>query len=247
MDGNARRIPYPVLRNDLLDNLDDSNSIHKQFDLNAYNIKLIIQTYTHNATRMDKMSEEETIKGFGTIRTNCRIQRTHLATRDGKAILPDSLKVYYINDWRKLHYSSEQVSQEVYVFGPSSTTKPIMAYEVKTTRKAGKGFQIENGVQLDIDDVNEFYEELAETVAQTPEKVELLPQQLFSYDKMMSERILSHYKTRMLEENAKMPIDQDRTPLIEEITKTVDYLNKTFDKVEENVLSDDLFARKRER
>ncbi len=244
MDGNARRIPYPVLRNDLLDNLDDSNSIHKQFDLKAYNIKLIIQTYTHNATRMDKMSEEETIKGFDTTRTNCRIQRTHLATRDGKAILPDLLKAYYVNYWE---VPLDQDTQQVCVFGPYSTTKPIMNYQVKTTRKLGKGFQIENGVQLDIDDVNEFYEELAETVAQTPEKVELLPQQLFSYDKMMSERILSHYKTRMLEENAKLPIDQDRTPLIEEITKTVDYLNKTFDKVEENVLSDDLFARKRER
>lgn len=234
---------YPILRNDLLDNIDDSNSIHKQFDFNAYNIKLIIQTYTHNATRMDKMSEEEGIKGFNT--TNVvRIQRTHLATRDGKAVLPDLLKVYYANFWQT---PLDQDTQQVCVFGPYSTTKPIMAYKVKTTRKAGKGFQIENGVQLDIDSVEDFYEELAETVAQTPEKVELLPQQLFSYDKMMSERILSHYKTRMLEENAKMPIEQDRTPLIEEITKTVDYLNKTFDKVEENVLSDDLFVRKRER
>ena len=242
MDGKARRTPYPVLRNDLLDNTDDSNSIHKQFDFNTYNIKLIIQTYTHNTTAMDKMSEEESIKGFNT--PNRRIQRTHLATRDGKAILPDLLKAYYVNFSQS---TLDQDTQQVCVFGPYSTTKPIMNYQVKTTRKLGKGFQIENGVQLDIDSVEDFYEELAETVAQTPEKVELLPQQLFSYDKMMSERILSHYKTRMLEENAKLPIDQDRTPLIEEITKTVDYLNKTFDKVEENVLSDDLFARKRER
>ena len=234
---------YPILRNDLLDTIDYSKPVSEIDRLkNEYLNR--ITTYYSAHPEMEKMSEDS-FKISGNI--DIRIQRTHLATRDGKAIFPDLLKVYYINDWRKLRLPSEQVSQEVYVFGPYSATKPIMAYEVKTTRKAGKGFKIENGVQLDIDSVEDFYEELAETVAQTPEKVELLPQQLFSYDKMMSERILSHYKTRMLEENDKMPIDQDRTPLIEEITKTVDYLNKTFDKVEENVLSDDLFARKRER
>lgn len=233
---------YPILRNDLLDTIDYSKPVSKIDHLENEYLNLIT-TYYSAHPKMENVSEDS----FGICGDiDIRIQRTHLATRDGKAIFPDLLKVYYINDWRKLRLPSEEVSQEVYVFGPYSTTKPIMAYEVKTTR-SGKGFQIENGVQLDIDSVEDFYEELAETVAQTPEKVELLPQQLFSYDKMMSERILSHYKTRMLEENAKLPIDQDRTPLIEEITKTVDYLNKTFDKVEENVLSDDLFARKRER